>query len=163
MPGDGTLTITWTVSPRAGEADDDIHHALRWSQTPGVWANPAGPRGHHNDGIVIWGGTATYTITGLTNGIPTGVFVRSFTGTRTGEDSPHTSKWIRIKARTPPPNLPPPQTASGFTASAARVPEPSETPLGLVERFDLVPIGVQMTVAVVRSLYGICRRAAGGI
>ncbi|WP_419909904.1 fibronectin type III domain-containing protein [Candidatus Poriferisodalis sp.] len=106
VPGDGTLTVTWIVSPRAGEADDDIHHALRWSQTAGVWANPAGPRGHHNDGIVIWGGTATYTITGLTNGIATGVFVRSFTGTRTGEDSPHTSKWVRIKGPNTTPQAP---------------------------------------------------------
>ncbi len=106
VPGDGTLTVTWIVSPRAGEADDDIHHALRWSQTAGVWANPAGPRGHHNDGIVVWGGTATYTITGLTNGIATGVFVRSFTGTRTGEDSPHSSKWIRIKGENTTPNPP---------------------------------------------------------
>ena len=109
IPGDGTLTVTWIVSPRAGEADDDIHHALRWSQTPGVWGNPAGPRGHHNDGIVVWGGTATYTITGLTNGIATGVFVRSFTGTRTGEDSPHSSKWIRIKGPQTTPQNPAPE------------------------------------------------------
>ena len=108
VPGDGTLTITWTVSPRTGESDDDIHHALRWSQAPGVWANPAGPRGHHNDGIVVWGGTAAYTITGLQNGVATGVFVRSFTGTRTGEDSPHTSQWVRIKGPQTTPQPPTP-------------------------------------------------------
>ncbi len=108
VPGDGTLTITWIVSPRAGEADDDIRHALRWSQVAGVWANPAGPRGHHNDGIVVEGGTAAYTITGLQNGVPTGVFVRSFTGPRTGEDSPHSSQWIRIKGPQTTPQAPTP-------------------------------------------------------
>ena len=96
-PGDGTLTITWTVAPRAGFDDDSIKHALRWSQVAGVWANPPGPLGFKNDGIVIEGGVATYTITGLQNGVATGVFVRSFMGTGASERSPLSSKWVRIK------------------------------------------------------------------
>ncbi len=32
VPGDGTLTVTWDVAPRAGVGDDEIRHALRWSQ-----------------------------------------------------------------------------------------------------------------------------------
>ena len=97
-PGDGTLTVTWSVAPRDGVADDDIRHALRWSQVAGVWANPADPDGPgRNDGITVAGGVATYTIGGLQNGVPTGVFVRSFTGTSLSERSEHSSKWVRTK------------------------------------------------------------------
>jgi hypothetical protein len=40
---------------------------------------------------------ATYTITGLTNGAATGVFVRSFTGGSYSERSKHSSEWVRTK------------------------------------------------------------------
>ncbi len=94
VPGDGTLTVTWTLSPR--EVGDSIKHALRWSQEAGVWANPRGSRSP-NDGIVVESGVFTYTITGLQNGVATGVFVRSFVGNDSGERSPHSSKWVRVK------------------------------------------------------------------
>ena len=97
-PGDGTLTVTWTVAPRDGFEDGEIRHALRWSQEPGVWANPTDPNAvGPNDGISVEGGVYTYTITGLQNGVATGVFVRSFTGGNYNEDSPESSKWVRIK------------------------------------------------------------------
>ena len=91
-PGDGTLTVTWTISPRPGT----IKHALRWSQEAGVWANPRGSRSR-NDGIVVEAGVASYTITGLQNGVATGVFVRSFVGNDSSERALHSSKWVRIK------------------------------------------------------------------
>ena len=97
-PGDGTLTVTWTVAPREGFEDDEIRHALRWSQQAGVWANPAGPNASGpNDGVSVEGGVATYTITGLHNGVATGVFIRSFTGGDYNEGSPTSSRWVRIK------------------------------------------------------------------
>ena len=97
-PGDGTLTVTWTVAPREGFEDAAIRHALRWSQQAGVWANPAGPNAAGpNDGVSVEGGVATYTITGLRNGVATGVFVRSFTGGDYNEGSPTSSQWVRIK------------------------------------------------------------------
>ena len=97
-PGDGTLTVTWTVAPREGFEDGEIRHALRWSQEPGVWANPTDPNAvGPNDGISVEGGVYTYTITGLQNGVATGVFVRSFTGGNYNEDSPESSRWVRIK------------------------------------------------------------------
>ena len=97
-PGDGTLTVTWTVAPREGFEDDEIRHALRWSQEPGVWANPRDPNAvGANDGISVAGGVYTYTITGLENGVVTGVFVRSFTGGNYNEDSPESSQWVRVK------------------------------------------------------------------
>ncbi len=97
-PGDGTLTVTWTIAPREGLEDDAIRHALRWSQEPGVWANPAGPNAAGpNDGVAVEGGVYTYAITGLRNGVATGVFIRSFTGGNYNEDSPESSEWVRIK------------------------------------------------------------------
>ncbi len=97
-PGDGTLTVTWKAAPREGLEDGEIKHALRWSQEPGVWANPTGPNATGpNDGISVEGGVLTYTITGLQNGVATGVFVRSFTGGNYNEDSAQSSKWVRIK------------------------------------------------------------------
>ena len=97
-PGDGTLTVTWTVAPRDGFDDDQIRHALRWSQEPGVWANPLDPNaGGREDGIAVEGGVYTYTITGLQNGVATGVFIRSFTGGSYSERSEHSSQWVRIK------------------------------------------------------------------
>ena len=106
-PGDGTLTVTWTVAPREGFEDIEIRHALRWSQEPGVWANPTGPNAvGPNDGITMQDGMVgysvedgvyTYTITGLKNGVATGVFIRSFTGGNYNEDSPESSEWVRLK------------------------------------------------------------------
>ena len=65
VPGDGTLTVTWDVSPRDGFDDHQIRHALRWSQEAGVWANPADPEaGGPEDGIPVDGGVYSYTITG---------------------------------------------------------------------------------------------------
>ena len=97
-PGDGTLTVTWTVAPREGFEDVEIRHALRWSQEPGVWANPRDPNAvGANDGISVAGGVYTYTITGLENGVATGVFVRSFTGGDYNEGSAQSSKWVRLK------------------------------------------------------------------
>ena len=97
-PGDGVLTVTWTVASREGFEDDEIKHALRWSQVSGVWANPRDPQaGGPEDGLSVEGGVYTYTITGLQNGVATGVFVRSFTGDDYSERSQHSSKWVRIK------------------------------------------------------------------
>ena len=88
-PGDGTLTVTWTVAPREGVSGDSIRHALRWSQVAGVWANPKDPKAvGPNDGVTVEGGVASYTITGLENGVATGVFVRSFTGGNHNEGAP---------------------------------------------------------------------------
>ena len=55
--------------------------------------NAVGP----NDGIAVEGGVYTYTITGLQNGVATGVFIRSFTGGNYNEDSPESSEWVRLK------------------------------------------------------------------
>ncbi len=96
-PGDGTLTVTWSVAPREGVSNDEIKHTLRWSQQSGVWANPPGPSGAPENGIVVEGGVASYTITGLENGVATGVFVRSFTGNSYSERSQHSSQWVRVK------------------------------------------------------------------
>ena len=97
-PGDGTLTVSWAVTPRDGVADEDIRHALRWSQESGVWANPTDPyAGGPEDGVVVEGGVYSYTITGLENGVATGVFVRSFTGNSYSERSEHSSEWVRVK------------------------------------------------------------------
>ena len=52
-PGDGTLTVTWTITPREGVSNDDIRNARRWSRETGVWANPPGPSGAAEDGIVM--------------------------------------------------------------------------------------------------------------
>ena len=98
VPGDGTLTVTWNVSSRDGFDDSEIRHALRWSQESGVWANPRCTAGFGpNDGWCVDGGVTSYTITGLRNGVATGVFIRSFTGDSYSERSPHSSKWVRIK------------------------------------------------------------------
>ncbi len=97
-PGDGTLTVSWTVTPRDGIDDNGIRHALRWSQAAGVWANPTDPKAvGPNDGISVEGGVASYTITGLQNGVATGVFVRSFTGGNYMEGGPQSSQWVRVK------------------------------------------------------------------
>ncbi len=97
VPGDGILTVTWKVGSH--DVDDaEVRHALRWSQESGVWANPRCVLGTGaNDGLCLDAGVTSYTITGLKNGVPTGVFVRSFTGDSASERSPDSSKWVRIK------------------------------------------------------------------
>ncbi len=98
VPGDGQLTVTWRISSREGVDDSEIRHALRWSQESGVWANPrCGTGTGANDGLCLDAGVTSYVITGLKNGVPTGVFVRSFTGDSASERSPDSSKWVRIK------------------------------------------------------------------
>ena len=130
VPGDGILTVSWTLTPRQGVADEDIRHALRWSQEAGVWDNPAGATTHQNDGVAVGPGVTSYTIRGLQNGLATGVFVRSYAGRsgseRSGsERSPFSSKWVRVKGEQttpqgaePTPTPPPPQ-------ESANCPEPA--------------------------------------
>ena len=98
VPGNGTLTVSWTVAPREGVEDGDIRHALRWSQEPGVWANPKDPKNvGKNDGITVAGGVTSYLITGLRNDVATGVFVRSYTGKFHDERAQQSSDWVRVK------------------------------------------------------------------
>ena len=97
VPGDATLTVSWTVTSRPGVADDSIRHALRWSQVSGVWANPRGPSAAAENGVVVEGGVSSYVITGLTNDVATGVFVRSFTGNGYSERVVESSPWVRVK------------------------------------------------------------------
>lgn len=129
VPGDGSLTVTWQLTPRAGFENDQIHHALRWSQVAGVWANPPGSRGHRNDGIMVKGGIASYTITGLQNGIATGVFVRSFVGPRTSEDSVHSSRWVRVKGTQTTPQAAVPQPDPKPDPEPNPQPEPQTRPV----------------------------------
>ena len=122
-PGDGSLTVSWTLTPRAGVDDEDILHALRWSQEAGVWANPRGPNAvGPNDGVSVAGGVTTYTITGLKNGVATGVFVRSFTGGDYNEGSAQSSKWVRIKGDDTTPR------AGGAPPTATPTPTPTPAP-----------------------------------
>ena len=100
VPGDGALTVTWNVSSRDGVDDSEIWHVLRWSQEPGVWANPRDPRAvGKNDGLSVDPGLTGYTITGLENGFATGVFVRSMVGHRNNmsEREGNSSQWVRVK------------------------------------------------------------------
>ncbi len=98
VPGDRTLTVSWKATSRPGVSDDQIRHALRWSQESGVWANPPCPAGlGRNDGFCLSGGVTQYVITGLKNDVPTGVFVRSFVGSNNSERNPNSSQWVRIK------------------------------------------------------------------
>ena len=127
VPGDGTLTVSWTVGPREGVADNDIRHALRWSQEPGVWANPRDPKNvGKNDGITVDGGVTSYLITGLKNGVATGVFVRSYTGIFHDERSPQSSQWVRVKGdhTTPRGNgQPQPATANQVPTVSSAIPD----------------------------------------
>ena len=100
VPGDGTLTVTWNISSRGGYEDTEIWHVLRWSQEFGKWGNPRDPRAvGKNDGLSVDPGVTTYTITGLENGVGTGVFIRSMVGHRNNmsERAGDSSKWVRVK------------------------------------------------------------------
>ena len=100
IPGNGQLTVTWNISPREGYEDSEIWHVLRWSQEFGVWANPRDPRAvGKNDGLSVDPGVTSYTITGLENGVATGVFIRSMVGHRNNmsERSGDSSQWVRTK------------------------------------------------------------------
>ncbi len=104
-PGDGKLTVSWTITSRPDLADDQIYHALRWSQTPGAWGNPGMER--HPDfpgvplppvnGRIIPAGETSYTIEGLANRKVTGVQVRSLTGVFRGQTAEASSRWVRVK------------------------------------------------------------------
>ncbi len=100
VPGDGTLTVTWRVASRDGYEDSEIWHALRWSQQFGVWANPRDWRAvGRNDGLSVDPGVTSYTITGLKNGVATGVWIRSMVGYRSNmsERDAASSQWVRTK------------------------------------------------------------------
>ncbi len=92
VPGDGSLTVSWTAVAHPRVAAERVQHALRWSQEAGVWANPSG-----NNGVAVEAGVNGYTITGLRNGVATGVFVRAFVGRLRSERSEHSSGWVRVK------------------------------------------------------------------
>ncbi len=92
VPGDGSLTVNWTAVAHPRVAAERVQHALRWSQEAGVWANPSG-----NNGVAVEAGVNGYTITGLRNGVATGVFVRAFVGRLRSERSEHSSGWVRVK------------------------------------------------------------------
>ncbi len=130
-PGDGTLTVTWNISSRAGYEDAEIWHVLRWSQEFGVWANPRDRRAvGKNDGLSVDPGVTSYTITGLKNGVATGVFIRSMVGYRTNmsERDGSSSKWVRTKGAHTTPVAPPNEspTVAGAIADAA-IPNQSGT------------------------------------
>ena len=129
-PGDGSLTVTWTLTPREGVADDQIKHALRWSQEAGVWANPTDPKAvGANDGISVEGGVTSYTITGLKNDVATGVFVRSFTGGSYSERAAGSSNWVRVKGEQTTPRAAEPGPTATPTPSPTPVPPtPTATP-----------------------------------
>ena len=131
VPGDGTLTVTWNVSSREAYEDSEIWHVLRWSQEFGAWANHRDPRAvGRNDGVSVDPGVTTYTITGLKNGVATGVFIRSMVGYRVNmsERDGASSNWVRTKGvhTTPvaPPNEPPTVAAA---ISDATIPRESGT------------------------------------
>ena len=110
VPGDGTLTVTWKISARDGYEDSEIWHVLRWSQEFGVWANPRDPRAvGKNDGFSVDPGVTSFTITGLKNGVATGVFIRSMVGHRSNmsERDGASSQWVRTKGVHTTPVAPP--------------------------------------------------------
>ena len=114
VPGDRTLTVSWTVTSRPDVDDDEIWHAVRWSQTYGRYDNPGSLPDRYVDGhgIPINGfalepGVTSYKITGLKNRVVTGVHVRSFSSgnnpaqrTQAAETSSH---WVRLKGNSTTP------------------------------------------------------------
>ena len=148
-PGDGLLTVSWKVTPRAGVPDDQIRHALRWSQEPGVWANPRDANAvGRNDGLSVAGGVTSYTITGLKNGVAAGVFVRSFTGGNYTENGPQSSKWVRVKGEHTTPEGAEPERSGSFSLSArATAAEGGDTALTITLSEAAPAAGVEFTVA----------------
>ena len=141
VPGDGTLTVTWNISSRSGFEDSEIWHVLRWSQEFGVWANPRDPRGvGPNDGVSVDPGVTTYVITGLENGVATGVFVRSMTGHRDNmsERDGNSSEWVRTKGVHTTPVAPPNEvpTVSSAIADATIASEDGTHEASLTGVFD---------------------------
>ena len=147
VPGNGTLTVTWNVGSRDGVEDSEIWHVLRWSQEPGVWANPHDPRAvSRSDGLSVDPGLTGYTITDLKNGVATGVFVRSMVGHRNNmsERDGNSSEWVRTKGehttpraggqqQAPPNNAP---TVSAATADATIVNESGTQTVSLAGVFS---------------------------
>ncbi|WP_419908707.1 choice-of-anchor R domain-containing protein [Candidatus Poriferisodalis sp.] len=107
VPGDGSLTVRWTAVAHPRLAAERVQHALRWSQQAGVWANPQG-----NNGVAVQAGVNSYTITGLENGVATGVFVRAFVGGLRSEHSEHSSEWVRVKGEPTTPRAAQAQTVA---------------------------------------------------
>ena len=135
-PGDGTLTVTWNVSSREGYDDSEVWHALRWFQPyggPHRWDNPRDRRAvGRNDGLSVDPGVNSYTITGLTNGVPTDVFVRSMVGHRNNmsERLRDSSKWVKATGDTTP--VAPPNEAPTVAYGIADVTIASENGTGEV-------------------------------
>ena len=114
VPGDRTLTVSWTVTSRPDVDDDEIWHAVRWSQTHGRWDNPGSAPDRYVDGhglpingIALEPGVTSYKITGLKNRVVTGVHVRSFSSgndpaqrVQAAEKSSH---WVRLKGNSTTP------------------------------------------------------------
>ena len=112
VPGDGELTVSWTATSRPEVDDEDIYHAVRWSQTYGQWDNPGmppwDPDNQHSlmlpiHGTLIQPGVTSYKITGLKNRVVTGVHVRSFTGIRRAQEAEQSSQWVRVKGKSTTP------------------------------------------------------------
>ena len=112
VPGDGELTLTWTVTARPDVNDEEIYHAVRWSQTYGQWGNPRMVQ--HPDwddgttldpihGTIVEPGVTSYRITGLKNRVVTGVHVRSLTGIFRSEGAEASSQWVRVKGKSTTP------------------------------------------------------------
>ena len=113
VPGDNSLTVNWTAVAHPRVAAEQVQHALRWSQEAGVWANPSG-----NNGVAVQAGVNSYTITGLKNGVATGVFVRAFVGRLRSEHSEHSSGWVRVKGEATTP-----RAAQTVAVTFGKVPE----------------------------------------
>ena len=107
VPGDGRLTVSWDVGSREGVEDEDIRHALRWTQTPGRWTNTHFPHVSASDGQIVYGSKSSYVITGLRNGVAANVEIRAFTGGNHYERAESTSEWVKIKGPQTTPNSPP--------------------------------------------------------
>ncbi len=148
VPGDGSLTVSWTAVAHPLHSDARVQHALRWSQEAGVWANPQG-----NNGVAVEAGVNSYTITGLTNGVATGVFVRAFVGGLRSESSEHSSGWVRVKGEqtTPRAAVPEPKTITvpddgTPEQQQQQTAEPVETP-GPVVNLQLLGEGKKVIVS----------------
>ena len=156
-PGDGTLTVTWNVSSREGYDDSEVWHALRWFQPyggPHRWDNPRDRRAvGRNDGLSVDPGVTSYTITGLTNGVATDVFVRSMVGHRNNmsERLADSSKWVKVTGDTTP--VAPPNEAPTVAYGIADVTIASENGSGEVSLWGVFADadGDDLTVTAVSS------------